>query len=178
RRQVHRECMSQSDQLVLHGVLHQLRQRVHFQLLHQARLVGADGLARQRQLLGDVVDVGALGQALEHRKLALRQQRVQRPRLGQAHFEHHAVSQRRVDVTPATRHPTDRGQQQRRITVLGGITCRSGLQRPRRHLCLVVHRQHQDRRGIVQRTYPRDRLQAIHTRHGDIQQYHLTRRVA
>ncbi|MND72225.1 hypothetical protein D3C80_637700 [compost metagenome] len=103
---------------------------------------------------------------------------MQRPGFGEAYFEHHAVGQRRVDITPATGHPTNRRQQQRGVTVFGGIARRTGLQRPRRHLCLIVHRQHQDRWSIVQRTDTRDRLQAVHTRHRDIQQYHLARCVA
>ena len=60
---VRRQCL---EELVFHRVLHQFRQRGDVELLHQPRLVGADGLAAQRQLLGDVVDVGALGQAFEH----------------------------------------------------------------------------------------------------------------
>mgnify|MGYP006152115611 CR=1 FL=1 len=65
---------SELQQLVLHRILHQLGQGGDVEFLHQPRLVGADGLAAQGQLLGDVVDVGALGQALEHRELTLRQQ--------------------------------------------------------------------------------------------------------
>jgi hypothetical protein len=63
-----------SEEFVLHRVLHQFRQRGDVQLLHQSRLVGADGLAAQGQLLGDVIDIGALGQAFEHGKLTLRKQ--------------------------------------------------------------------------------------------------------
>ncbi|MNY37231.1 hypothetical protein D3C86_1717780 [compost metagenome] len=63
--------------------------------------MGADGLAAQRQLLGDVVHVGALGQAFEHGKLALGEQRVQWTRVGKTDLENHAVGQFRIDVTPA-----------------------------------------------------------------------------
>ena len=62
------------QQLMFHRVLHQFGQRRDIELLHQPRLVGADGLAAQRQLLGNVIDVNALGQALEHRKLTFGQQ--------------------------------------------------------------------------------------------------------
>ena len=54
-----------SDQLVLDRVLHQIGHRVQVELLHQARLVGADGLAADRQVLGDLVDPLTAHQALD-----------------------------------------------------------------------------------------------------------------
>ena len=140
--------------------------------------MGADGLAAQRQLLGNVVDVRPLGQALKHRKLALGQQRVQRPLIRQPHLKHHAICQLRVDIAPARGHLANGGQQQCRVAVFGGIARRAKLQGTGRHLRFVVHRQHQNNRRVVQRTNPRDGLQPIHPRHGDIQQHHFTRHMA
>ncbi|MNM49452.1 hypothetical protein D3C81_604580 [compost metagenome] len=103
---------------------------------------------------------------------------MQRPGIGQADLEDHAVGQGRVDIAPATGHPTNGGQQQGRIAVLGGIAGSADLQRPRRHLRFVVHRQHQDRRRVVQGANPWNRLQAVDPRHGNIQQDHLARGMA
>lgn len=49
---------------------------------------------------------------------------MQRPGIGKADFEDHAVGQVRVDVTPAGRDLADRREQQRRVAVLGRITRR------------------------------------------------------
>ena len=102
---------------------------------------------------------------------------MQGPGIGEADLKHHAVRQVRVDIAPARGDFADCRQQQRRIAVLGGIPSRTDLQRPGGHLCLVMHRQHQDGRRVVQRADPRNRLQAVDPGHGDIQQHHLAGRV-
>ncbi|MNS13926.1 hypothetical protein D3C72_455300 [compost metagenome] len=129
-------------------------------------------------MLGDVVDVGALGQALEHREFALRKQRMQRPRIGQADFEDHAIRQIRINVTPTGRDLANGGEQQRRITVLGRIPGSANLQRPSSHLRFVMHRQYQNRWRIVQSTDARDRFEAIDAGHGDVEQHHFARHIA
>ena len=69
---------------------------------------------RRRQVLGDLVDALALHQALEHGELALGEQSMGRPRVGQADLEDHAVGQLGVDIAPATGDLANRQQQQRR----------------------------------------------------------------
>ena len=129
-------------------------------------------------MLGNVVDAGALHQALEHRELALGQQRMGRPRIGQPDLEDHAVGQFRIDIAPTSGDLANRQQQQGRVAVLSGVTGGTDFQGARGHLRLIMHGQHQDGRRIVQRANPRNRLQAIHPRHRDIQQHHIARQVA
>ncbi|MNZ96914.1 hypothetical protein D3C78_1161310 [compost metagenome] len=60
------------DQATAPGDIHQFHQRGRLQLLHQAHLVGADGLVADRQLLADRDIAEAARQQLQDREFTHR----------------------------------------------------------------------------------------------------------
>src|SRR5450759_3217702 len=107
------------QQAVLHRVSHHFGIVMEVHLLHQTRLVGADGLVADLQFVRYFIDALATYQRPQDIEFALRKNLVRLTFTSPAGIKHHLFRHHRIEESSARRYSVDGAHQGSRVAVFG-----------------------------------------------------------
>src|SRR5436309_7893691 len=161
------------DEPHLDGVADQPRHAMNAEALDELGAVRLDGLQRHLEAAGDFLVGMPLGDELQHLALAWCEY-LEWPvgsRAGALRIRRDdTLGERRAEPCIATRHRVQRQLQLAAVGILEQVARGTGDQRAPHRFIVAVHRDDDDARSRVFLCHAGGQLEAVESRHGDIQQ--------